>query len=244
MSIVYLVDSGIQSNHQKFINSHIVNLYTYDGSFEDTNGHGTGVASVILEHELNIILKNVKIDIKGDCTFGQLMEAISAISNDNQQTVSVVNCSWAFPRHPIIDDKIAELDPEKFIVIAAAGNEITSASSFSPVNMESVIGVGACDTNHYVTTWNEIGGSNWGPEVNVTTLGIDVEVAVLGGGTAIASGTSLAAARVTNRAARLIQQFPEKNALEIKKILLRSTIPNILIRDERVYGTTPNLFIP
>jgi subtilisin family serine protease len=241
--IIYLVDSGIDTSHQKFSTTYITNLYTYDGSFIDNDGHGTGVASVLVNVTPDITLKNVKIDIKGDCTFGQMMEAFTAIINDNPETVSVVNCSWAVPRHPIVDNKVAELNPEKFIVVAAAGNEITSASAFSPVNMESVIGVAACDDNYTVRSWNDGRGSNWGPEVTVTARGIDVEVVVPKNGTAIASGTSLATALVSSKVAQLIQQYPEKNALEIKEILLQSATPNLLIRDEQMYGTTPNLLI-
>lgn len=241
--VVYLVDSGIDASHQQFSTTRIANVYAYDGSFIDTDGHGTGVASVLVNNTPDITLKNVKIDIGGDCTFGQMMEAFTAIIHDNPTTVSVVNCSWAVPRHSIIDDKIRELDPTKFIVVAAAGNDMTSASAFSPVNMESVIGVAACDENYTIRSWNDGRGSNWGPEVTVTARGIDVEVAVLGGETAIASGTSLATARVSRKITRLIQQFPNKNALEIKEILLQSAIPNLLIRDEQRYSTTPNLLI-
>jgi len=240
---IYLVDSGIDISHQHFSTTHITNLYTYDGSFIDTDGHGTGVASVLVNNASDITLKNVKIDIRGDCTFGQMMEAFTAIIHDNPETVSVVNCSWAVPRHPIIDDKIRELDVTKFIVVAAAGNEMTSASAFSPVNMESVIGVAACDESYMMRSWSDGRGSNWGPEVAVIARGIDVEVVLLGGRTTVASGTSLATAVVSSKVVQLIQQYPEKNALEIKEILLQSAIPNLLIRDEAVYGTTPNLLI-
>jgi len=244
---IYLVDSGIDITHEEFSSANIINTYSYNNTFYDEDGHGTGVASILVGKTLgivpNVILKNVKIAIKGDCTFGHMMEAFSSIMHDTTNTVSVVNCSWAVPRHTVIDDKIAELDPTKFIVIAAAGNEMKPASTFSPVNMKNVVGVGVCDNEHRVRSWNEFRGSNWGPEVDVTARGIDVNVAVLGGGITPASGTSLAAALVSGVTVQYIQQFPEKNALEIKEVLLKSAIPNILIRDEKLYGSTPNLLI-
>lgn len=231
---IYVVDTGISDG---------INVYTYDGTFEDTDGHGTGVASVIKRTNPHVILKNVKIGLGKDGTFGQMMEAFNAIQQDATDSVNIVNCAWAVPRHHIIDSKIAELDPKKFIVIAAAGNEIRPASEFSPVNMDTVIGVCACDEQNQVVAWAPGRGSNWGPEVNVTAHGIDVEVTTLDGETRIAAGSSLATAVVSGIVARYIQQYPEKNALEIKEMVLQSAVPNLLIRDEEVYGTTPNLLL-
>lgn len=211
---IYVIDTGIN------FNTHVVNIHTYNETFEDTDGHGTGVASVIIRTNPDVILKNIKIGIGKDGTFGQMMEAFTAIQQDATDSVNIINCSWAVPRHHIIDGKIRELDPTKFIVVAAAGNELRPASEFSPVNMEEVIGVGACDVNNQVISWDEGRGSNCGPEVNVVEVGIDVEVTTLDGETRLASGTSLAAARVSGKLAKLIQQFPEKNALEIKQMLL------------------------
>jgi subtilisin family serine protease len=208
---IYVVDTGIP---------HSVNVYSYDGTFNDNSGHGTGVASVIKRINVDVLLKNVKIGLGKDGTFGQMMEAFNAIQQDATDSVNIINCSWAVPRHHIIDGKIRELDPTKFIVVSAAGNELRPASEFSPVNMDEVIGVGACDIHGQIMSWEEGRGNNFGPEVNVIEVGIDVEVATLDGGTCIASGTSLAAARVSGKLAKLIQQFPEKNALEIKQMFL------------------------
>lgn len=232
--IIYLVDTGISDG---------VNVYTYDETFDDTDGHGTGVASVIKRTNPQVTLKNIKIGLGTKGTFGQMMEAFTAIQQDATDLIHIVTCAWMVPRHPIIDDKIRELDPKKFIIVAAAGNDLRPACEFSPVNMDEVIGVGACDIHNQVISWKQKRGSNWGPEVNVTAHGIDIEVATLGGGTAIASGTSLATATVSGIAAQFIQQYPEKNALEIKETLLQSAIPNLLIRDETIYNTTPNLLI-
>lgn len=211
---VYLVDTGVD------FGTDIVNLYTYDGTFNDNSGHGTGVASVIKRTNSDVLLKNVKIGLDKDGTFGQMMEAFNVIQQDATDPVNIVNCSWAVPRHHIIDDKIRELDPKKFIVVAAAGNELLPAHNFSPVNMEEVIGVGACDKHKQIISWDNGRGSNFGPEVNVIEVGIDVEVIGLDGESRIASGTSLAAARISGKLATLIQQFPEKNGLEIKQMLL------------------------
>lgn len=244
---IYLVDSGIDTTHSEFNSTNIINSYTYDGSFQDTDGHGTGVASVIAGRTLgivpNVTLKNVKVAWGSIGTFGHMMEAWNTILQDTSNSVCIVNCSWTVPKHHIIDDKIKELDTKKFIVIATAGNELLPAKDFSPVNIDTVIGVAASDNTHTVRPWKETRGSNWGPEVNVTARGIDIEVATLGGGTAIASGTSLATATVSGIAAQFIQQYPEKNALEIKDLLLKYATPNILIRDEAIYNTTPNLLI-
>lgn len=244
---VYLVDSGIDATHKEFATARIKNIYTYDGSFDDTDGHGTGVASIIVGNTLgivpNVTLKLVKVGLGSIGTFGQMIEAFTAILNDTNDGVSVVNCSWAVPKHHIIDDIIRQLHPEKFLVIAAAGNDMLPAKDFSPVSIDTVLGVGACDEHYQVISWKELRGNNWGPEVDITAIGIGVNVAVMNGEIDLASGTSLATAVISSIAAQYIQQFPNKTAIEIKELLTNSTKSNILIRDETIYDTTPNVFI-
>jgi subtilisin family serine protease len=244
---VYLMDSGINHLHPEFEDVTIENLYSYDDSFEDNTGHGTGVASVIVGKTLglssSIKLKIVKIGIDSEITIGKFLEAFNAILMDSSDKVSIVNCSWAIPKNDILESKLLELYNRNFLIIAAAGNHYSPAHEYFPVSSEYVLSVGACDMYNQVRNWSTTAGTNWGPEISVTSYGIEVPVATLQNTIEIASGTSLATARVTQLAAEYIKKFPEKNAKEIKELIISDSVHNILIRDEEIYKNTPNRLV-
>jgi hypothetical protein len=242
---IYLVDSGVDTSHPEYINANVINVYSYDGTFGDPTGHGTGVGSIIVGNTLGVspeaTLKVIKIALGTTITLGQLLEAFNAILADNTESVSVINCAWTIPKSQILDTKILEMQENGFVVVAAAGNQLLSADDFSPVGLDSVLGVGASDAFDRVISWGEGRGSNWGPEVDITAPGIGVFVAVQGGGIAEASGTSIAAGIISGIVAQAIVLFPDKSANEIEDAVLLLATPDALFRDESIYETTPNL---
>jgi subtilisin family serine protease len=244
---VYLMDSGINHLHPEFEDVTIENLYSYDDSFEDNTGHGTGVASVIVGKTLglssSIKLKIVKIGIDSEITIGKFLEAFNAILMDSSDKVSIVNCSWAIPKNDILESKLLELYNQNFLIIASAGNQCQSVQDFFPVSSKYVLGVGACDMYNQVRSWTNMVCSNWGSSVEVTALGIEVPVATVNNTIELASGTSLAAALISRIAAKYISMFPESSAEEIKNLIVSNAISNVLLRDETLYGTTPNLLV-
>lgn len=244
---VYLVDSGIDASHEELVDANIVNVYTYDGSFSDSANHGTGLASIIVGKTLgvspNATLKNIKIGVGFSITLGQLLEAFNAILVDNTDPVSVINCSWIIPKSQILDTKIIEMQSAGFVVVAAAGNGMQAADNYSPVGLDTVLGVGASDPYDRVISWGPGFGSNWGPEVDITAPGIEVEMATVGGGISSVSGTSVAAAVASGVAAQFIAKFPEKTASQIQDAIIANAVSDVLFRNESVYGTTPNLLL-
>lgn len=244
---VYLVDSGVTKTHPEFIDATIVDVHSYDGTFTDTSGHGTGIASLIVGKTLGVspaaTLKNVKIGIGSSMTISQILEAFNAILIDNTAPVSVINCSWTIPKSQILDTKILELQSAGFVVVAAAGNQLQAADNFSPVGLDTVLGVAASDQYDRVIAWSTGVGSNWGPEVDITAPGISVIIATNDGNTGVVSGTSLAAGVVSAVVAQFVKQYPGLTAQQIQNLLLSEATENILFRNETVYGTTPNRLV-
>lgn len=244
---IYLVDSGIDTTHAEFRDATIHNLHTYDESFVDTLGHGTGIASIIVGKTLGIApdvkLMNVKIDVRRPMNEDQVIDAFTAILAEHHGSPAVVNCSWTMPKSQRLDDTIMALHHAGLLIVAAAGNELRPADGWRPVSSEHVLGVGASDPNNELVSWAPGRGSNWGPEVDIIAPGIGVEVAVLGGETAPAAGTSIATAIVSSIAAQFIAKHPDKTAQEIHDMILANALPNVLVKDDVVYHTTPNLFI-
>lgn len=254
---VYLMDSGVDTTHSEFENANITNLHSFDGTFTDETGHGTGIASMILGKTLGIAaqtkLKLVKIPMNATTTLSVLLEAFDAIAADKTEDIAIINCSWYIPKSQILDAKITELQNLGFIVVAAAGNTVSDADNLSPVGLNTVIGVGASDAYDRVVTWNEAGaGSNWGEEVDFFAPGIDVNVATLSNQIVNNSGTSIAAGIVSGIVAQYVtakEDFREQlgvdtiTAGDIQHVIIENAVPDILFRNETVYGTTPNRLI-
>jgi len=243
--IVYLMDSGVDTTHPEFTGSNIVNLYSYNEDFSDLNGHGTAVASLIVGDTLGVsnqaILKSVKIPF-GSTSIGQLLTAFDVVLSDHLLTpgVKVVNCSWGVAKSALLDSKVTELQNAGLVVVAAAGNSGISADSLSPVGLNTVLGVAASDAYDRVISWGDGQSSNYGPDVDITAPGIDVNVANVSGGYTELSGTSLSAAITSAVVAQYVNGNSTLTAQQIQTMVLDSSAENILFRNETIYGSTPN----
>jgi hypothetical protein len=249
--IVYLVDSGINLECTELSgsvsNSGIENLYSFDGNFDDTDGHGTALASLIVGNHVGVspgvLLKSVKIPFGQEIPLLELLKAFNVILEDHLITsdkVKVVNCSWTIPKSFTLDTKISELQAAGLVVVAAAGNQLDEADKYSPVGLNTVLGVGASDIFDRVIAWGQGVGSNWGPEVDLFAPGIDVSVSNLQGNLIEISGTSVAASIVSAITAQVINLNPNASAFEIQELITNHTTNDILFRNEEIYNTTPN----
>lgn len=248
-SVVYLMDSGVDDGHSEFEGSSIEHLYSFNGDFSDALGHGTVVASVINGQTVgvskNAAIKSVKIPF-GSVTVGKLLTAFNAVLEDHLVTpnvVKVVNCSWSVPKSALLDSKVTELQNAGLVVVAAAGNTGVAADTLSPVGLNTVIGVAASDAYDRVMSWGTGLSSNYGPEVDITAPGIDVNVASISGGYATVSGTSISAGVVSGVLAQYIEQHPGRDAETLKDMLLEYAAEDMLFRNEAIYGTTPNRLV-
>lgn len=244
--VVYLVDTAIDTTHSEFVSSSITNLWSYNNDFTP-HSHGTAVASVIVGETLGVStevqLKSVVIPV-GQTQVSYLLEAFDVIIQDHDETTpSVVNCSWLIDRSLILDTKLLELQDDNIVVVAAAGNFGLSANDYSPVGLDTVLGVGASDAYDRVISWAAGAIMNYGPDVDVTAPGIDISVASIDGTIQKSSGTSLACGIVSGVVAQFIVSSPTYNAVQIQDNIIYSSTENLLFRDETVYSTTPNLLI-
>lgn len=245
---VYLVDSGVNVVGD-LQTANIVNLHSFDGTFTDDINHGTSMASMIVGATLGVSkdaqLKVVKIPMNVAVNVSTLLTAFDAILADHALTpdVKVVNCSWVVAKNQILDLKIQELQDEGLLVVAAAGNTVSNADNYSPVGLDTVLGVGASDAFDRVLNWGPNAGSNWGTEVDITAPGIDVETLTNTGAVVTNSGTSLAAAVVSGVVVQFIVENPTKTAQEIQDAVIATSSSELLFRNEAIYGTTPNAFI-
>ena len=239
---VYLVDTGIYSDHEQFATASINNLYSNFGSdFSDTVGHGTAIASVIVGNtqgvSKNATLHNVKLfdGATGDITIGEIIDALDSVlahhlANDSSK-VKVACLPWVTAQNNFLDNKIAEMNNSNIVVVAAAGNNGDDVNNYSPAGVNSVITVGAYDEDYNVTAFTNVPWidpatsyySNYGAALDIFALGVNIscaDISTVQSYTA-ASGTSMSAALVAGVAVQWINNYPGKTSAEIKDTILQ-----------------------
>ena len=204
---VYVMDSGIDDTHPEFADANITKLYSVTpNDFNDTAGHGTALASIIVGKTCGITnakLKVVKIfDKNHDTLQSEFLDALDAILADHEDnTFAVLNASWSIPKNEWVEHKLSLCVQEGIFVLAAAGNTGVSIENVTPASMWESLTIGAynsdlqpCDFSNYTGpaatgqgTVNEGELDGWAP-------GEEIWCAGLGGGYGFMSGTSMATA--------------------------------------------------
>lgn len=204
---VYIVDSGITSSHPEFTGVAVENIYSYDNTFDDINGHGTAIASIIAGNTCSISnadLKIVKIFGSTPTLQSHLLAAFDAIIAHASTTMfpSIVNLSWIIDKNAFIESKIQKLIDNNITVVCSAGNSGIPIPNVTPASMFDVITVGAygqdfepCDFSNYTGSgiYNTNGAVNPGA-IDMWSPGIDILAANIDGSYHIVSGTSIATA--------------------------------------------------
>lgn len=192
-----------------------------EGSAEDTYGHGTAVASVILSENENVVLIPLVSNVyeKGK---------IRQVENDTlaqmiRDAVDVYQCSIINISAGLVLDKEAVREAVKYarkqgvLIVASAGNDydMNGAVKYYPAGYDSVLAVGALTKDgKEVASFSQRG--DW---VNCYEIGEAVTIKTLSGKTRESDGTSYAAAKITARAAELMQEEPTLTVDELQESL-------------------------
>jgi subtilisin family serine protease len=242
---VYLIDTGIKATHEQFASATINNLYSnFDGTgavsqFGDEAGHGTATGSLIVGNTLGsapaATLHNVKLfeANTGQTTIGEIINALNAVLTHHANTPShakVVCMPWIIDKNTFVDAKISEMNGLNLVVVCSAGNTGADVNDYSPAGVNSVITVGAFDRSYVVSSFTatpwvgaaEAGFNNYGAELDIFALGVDVSVASNDANDAYntASGTSLSASITAGIATHYIARAPSATASKIKESLI------------------------
>lgn len=198
--------------------------YLYpDRSTQDTYGHGTAVASIILQYapdaKLIPLVSNAyddgDIDQVDNETLAQMIvDAVDVYEAD------IINISAGL----VLDKKavreaIDYAADQEVLVVASVGNdyELNGSVPYYPAAYESVLAVGSLNKEG-----TELAAfSQRGEWVDVYVIGEDVTIGTLSGNTRTSSGTSYSAAQITAVAANLWMENGELTVSEIKEKIVR-----------------------
>ena len=239
--LVAVVDTGIQFNHP-FLKD---NLYTIKGKAtsnnygvdfskdkdsnapKDSHGHGTHVAGIIKSVYPEVKILALKYYNPLASGHANLTSTIKALKYAVDNNVAIINYSGGGPEPSSAEKKVLEEAEKKgILVIAAAGNEKSNIdikkNPYYPASygLSNIITVGAHDELNKV-----IASSNWGSKsVDIAAPGFRIKSALPGNGAGMMTGTSQATAFVTGVASLIKSNFPKLNYIQIKNIILSSSM--------------------
>jgi subtilisin family serine protease len=237
---VYVFDTGLQTTHPEF-GTRALNVATvfFDDAV-DCNGHGTHVAGTVGGQTYGVakgaLLRGVKV-LGGDCgpAGGALSGVIAAIDwvRLNRVDPAVANMSFGVALvSEALNTAVTDLANSGVFVAVSAGNANANACGTSPASAAAAFTVAASSRTDARASF-----SNYGACVDAYAPGVAIRSAYLDGGTAVLSGTSMAAPHATGVAALYKQKYGNASTATITS-WIRSTATTSQIKGN-VSGT-PN----
>lgn len=196
---VYILDTGINSKHPDFTNrvevrKHPNILKVSANVYDDSNGHGTAIASVVGSQLLGVckncnIISYQILDEMGKGKMRTLILALQSIFQNEKPGIIVM--PFVTPKSQFLNDVLHEMKVSNFSLVAPAGNSNEDACNYSPASSVDVLTVGSIDSN----TDTIAKFSNYGPcvdlfadGVNIITLDHENELLKLRSGTSLSAG--------------------------------------------------------
>ncbi|RLT42520.1 MAG: DUF11 domain-containing protein, partial [Chloroflexi bacterium] len=222
--ILAVIDTGIDFAHPEFA-GRILPGYDFvnkDANPADDNGHGThvaGIAAAGIHNALGMAgiagtVKILPVKVLNASNVGWMGDVAAGITYAVDQGARVINLSLAGSAGSLsVRDAIAYAVSKGVVVVAAAGNDNTSANRY-PAVYETVVAVGATDYNN--ARWSL---SNFGPNVDVMAPGASVWSTRPGNTYAFMSGTSMATPHAAGVAALILSINPNLTSAEVKQAL-------------------------
>jgi subtilisin family serine protease len=210
---VYVLDTGIRTTHAEFTDG---GRAEWGANFiaaspdADEDGHGTHVAGILAGQTYGMAKKATVVAVKvlgggGTGTMSGLLQGLDwAVADARERGVArraVINMSLSGAYTQSVNDGVRAATDAGLTVVAAAGNDNSSAADWSPASAPSAITVGAIDMDDRRAEF-----SNWGPVVDIFAPGVGIASAYNSSDSATATmtGTSMAAPHVAGLAAYFI----------------------------------------
>lgn len=202
--------------------------------------HGTHVGGIIgavrNDFGMSGIADNVKLMVircvpNGDERDKDVANSIRYAVDNGAKIINMSFGKSYSPYKNVVDDAVKYAESKGVLLVHAAGNDTKN------IDVEPNFPKDKYNDGGYCSTWIEIGASgpstealaadfsNFGKEsVDVFAPGVDIYSTVPGSAYKDNSGTSMAAPVVSGVAATLMSYFPQLTALDVKEILMKSSV--------------------
>ncbi|NIF33352.1 PatA/PatG family cyanobactin maturation protease [Enterobacter sp. Cy-643] len=226
---VAVIDSVIDTRHELL--SHLI-IDSDENYKADNMGHGTAVCSIISGRGVGFAEKchiiNIPVfheDHQGNLKGCSELTLAKAINEAKRQGCQIVNISGASLSvngrgSDQLRQAVEACQQEGILIVAAVGNEGVEQESL-PAALESVLAVGACDSNGMPSAFNNYG---WLLRKKmILASGVDIPAAISNNHFSFVSGSSFAAPVITGIAALLFNALSlhgKQQAAEIIKNML------------------------
>ncbi|KUM67714.1 type VII secretion-associated serine protease mycosin [Streptomyces curacoi] len=231
---VAVVDTGVDGSHPDLTGQVLKGMdVTGSGDAQnDTNGHGTGMASLIAGHGhgtnnsegvIGLAPKAKILPIKASSTGDDYRDDqwAEGVRYAVDQGADVINLSFggsSTSPDPEATEAIKYALQHNVVVVSGTGNDGTAGLEY-PAKLPGVVAVGAVDES--LKVWKN---SNFGPGVTLTAPGVNIARADTSeaSGYAEGSGVSDATAYVSAAAALVRAKYPDLTAGQVINRLIKS----------------------
>jgi len=234
---IAVVDTGIDGTHPDLKSKLIRNAkLTDDGrttlvtsDAEDTNGHGTSVAGLIVSDAFGVApganLTSYNTLPSGQGKLTDFVLALNAIARDS--AIDIVNISAGLPGYwSEMERAVENLRALGLMAVVATGNSGRNTSC-SPGNLRGVLSVGASDRHEKVSSFSGSASlecrSHYYDVPDLVAPGEGVTTLERGGGYVQAGGSSFAAPIVSGIAALILEQRQTMNMFDLYEALIEGS---------------------
>lgn len=203
-STAWVIDTGVDLDHRDLVVDKSRAKSFVGKSADDGNGHGTHVAGIIAAIHNNGCdtagvaagATIVPVRVLGNSGSGFISDVIAGVNYVSDVGVpgDVANMSLGGGRSSTLDDAVITASSTGIFFTLAAGNERDYANNHSPARADgtNIFTISAIDGNDDFASFSNYGN----PPVDYAAPGVTIKSLYKGGGTAVLSGTSMAAPHV------------------------------------------------
>ncbi|WP_406242214.1 S8 family peptidase [Tissierella carlieri] len=220
---IAVLDTGIDHNHQSlrdFVDRNLGRNFSGGSSTDtmDRQGHGTHVSGTIASYgSVSGVMKNatlIPVKVLGDDGRGSTYGIVQGVLHAANIQADVINMSLGGGGYlQSFDDACRTAVSRGVVVVAASGNEYASSISY-PAAYDSVIAVGAVDSNRRRASF-----SNYGTGLELMAPGVNIYSTIPGNQYQTNSGTSMASPHVAGVAGLMRSVNRNASVSEIRSVL-------------------------
>ncbi|KAF2156347.1 subtilisin-like protease-like protein [Myriangium duriaei CBS 260.36] len=229
----YVVDTGINLQHQEFEGRAVNGFNALQVPFADTAGHGSHVAGTMCSRTYGVAKKcnlvAVKVFDGEQGTTSAILQgyswAVRDIVSKGRQAKAVINMSLGGGYSSAFNTAVNQAYQNGVTTVVAAGNEGQDATYVSPASAEGAITVAAVDQRKVRANF-----SNFGRVVSVFAPGVNILSTWMGSSNAVntISGTSMASPHVAGLALYLKGLMNLPDAQSTKNYIMQSAVQNVV----------------